>query len=547
MKRVSLLFLLVMSCILAMANNRATLNYDFESVVDPNARTMEGRHASAIVTPTVSHSSAIAEYTPNRGNVTVILTTDDVWSDGSGYQMLLDADATAYGSIIPETGPLTSSGDASAATYAEFEYKIPTNADGSLSTTNIVLNTSVSIEIPAGTYDWCITNPTPGDRMWIASGNGTIGGRADDYTFQEGLIYEFHVYFGGQNDATDLTITDPNVPIITATPSPLVGGYITIETSTRDEQTYSFEGDTEGWTTIDADGDGYDWALGSILMSGYTIPAYSGEDCMSSQSYDATAGALTPDNYLVSPQVTLGGYITFYACAQDPSYASEHFGVAVSTTNNTNASAFTTIQEWTMTAKSAGQVGNYASKSREGREGTWYEYTVDLSAYSGTGYVAIRHFDCSDWFYLNVDDITISDNPPAPTGETVSEVIEAGMTCILTAIPFEGYHFVNWTENGSVVSTEAVYSFTVESSRTLVANFSDQLLVTATATPTEGGTVTMSNAVIFADGFEEGLGNWNVLTVNSDGGTWLHSDNNSGGYDYTTLAHSGTCFAMCYS
>jgi hypothetical protein len=34
-------------------------------------------------------------------------------------------------------------------------------------------------------------------------------------------------------------------------------------------------------------------------------------------------------------------------------------------------------------------------------------YVVDLSAYSGKGYVAFRHFNCTDQFYLNLDDVTI--------------------------------------------------------------------------------------------------------------------------------------------
>ena len=140
---------------------------------------------------------------------TIIFTVDDVWGDGSGYQMLLDADATAYGTIIPETGGLTTSGDASAATYAEFEYKIPENADGALATENIVIDNSITIQIPAGTYDWCITNPTVGDRVWIAGGNGNVGGRQNDYVFEAGKTYEFHVYLGGSNDATDVTITRP--------------------------------------------------------------------------------------------------------------------------------------------------------------------------------------------------------------------------------------------------------------------------------------------------------------------------------------------------
>ncbi len=44
-------------------------------------------------------------------------------------------------------------------------------------------------------------------------------------------------------------------------------------------------------------------------------------------------------------------------------------------------------------------------------------------------------------------------------------------TCTLTATANIGYSFVNWTENGDVVSTNASYSFTVAGNRSLVANF----------------------------------------------------------------------------
>ena len=173
--------------------------------------------------------------------------------------------------------------------------------------------------------------------------------------------------------------------------------------------TYDFEDHTmQGWTSVDADGDGYGWRVGSEVMTGVN-GHNSSADFVFSQSYDNSYGVLYPDNYLVSPQVQLGGIVRFYACAQDANYAAEHFGVAVSTTN-TNPSSFTTVQEWTMSAKSVGEGGKPVRNSRSGRDqGNWYEYTVDLSAYSGNGYVAIRHFNCSDMFYLDVDDITIGE------------------------------------------------------------------------------------------------------------------------------------------
>ena len=103
-----------------------------------------------------------------EGNpATITLTVGSVWTDGSGYQMLLDADGTAYGSLIPTSGSLTNGGDADESIYAEFEYKIPEQADGSLTTTNIVVNNSITISIPAGKYDWCIVNPNPGKRLFL--------------------------------------------------------------------------------------------------------------------------------------------------------------------------------------------------------------------------------------------------------------------------------------------------------------------------------------------------------------------------------------------
>ena len=143
---------------------------------------------------------------PNTARVT--LTAGNVWEDGSGYQMLLDADANTFGSIIPNIGPLSNSGDVSADVYSEFEYKIPENADGALNTQNIVLNNSITIEIPAGTYDWCITNPSPEyDIMYIASNYGNIGGRKDDYVFEAGMHYEFTVGIDGDYDRVDIEVT----------------------------------------------------------------------------------------------------------------------------------------------------------------------------------------------------------------------------------------------------------------------------------------------------------------------------------------------------
>jgi len=66
-----------------------------------------------------------------------------------------------------------------------------------------------------------------------------------------------------------------------------------------------------------------------------------------------------------------------------------------------------------------------------------------------------------------------------------------GQTCTLTATPATGYAFVRWTKNGTQVSTNAIYTFTVTESATYQAHFELQsFTITATANPTNGGTVT---------------------------------------------------------
>ena len=143
----------------------------------------------------IQYREALDPTTP----ATIILTTTDIWNDGSGYQMLLDADATAYDNY--ETNGISD--------YSIFEYLIPTNATYDPNTTGFVLNNSVSIQIPAGTYDFFITNPSPDyNNVYIAASNGNVGGRQNNYVFEAGRTYEFIPSIYGQNDGVDVTITD---------------------------------------------------------------------------------------------------------------------------------------------------------------------------------------------------------------------------------------------------------------------------------------------------------------------------------------------------
>ena len=188
-----------------------------------------------------------------------------------------------------------------------------------------------------------------------------------------------------------------------------------------------------GWSLIDADGDGFNWILGSAVGGVYfgLDVSLAGDghnksaDMMVSGSYsNCFSQALAPDNYLVTPQVELGGIFSFWACAQDYNYPEDHFGVAVSTSGNENPSDFTTIQEWTMSAKGIGAPSKHTRGGSRG-QGNWYHYYVDLSAYRGQmGYIAIRHFNCYDQFILDVDDVYYI-IPQLYPGERESQIVWA--------------------------------------------------------------------------------------------------------------------------
>ena len=51
------------------------------------------------------------------------------------------------------------------------------------------------------------------------------------------------------------------------------------------------------------------------------------------------------------------------------------------------------------------------------------------------------------------------------------EEVPYGTEYTITATPNEGWEFLNWMENGEVISTNPVYTFTVTGHRSFVANF----------------------------------------------------------------------------
>ena len=135
----------------------------------------------------------------------------------------------------------------------------------------------------------------------------------------------------------------------------------------------------------------------------------------------------------------------------------------------------------------------------------WTTYTVDLTAYKGNTVTIGFKYEgtwAHNWF---VDDfaitqeiaqytITANANNNAWGTVTGGGTYNSGATCTLTATPASGYQFESWKKNGSVVSTNPNYSFTVTENATYTAYFAEvpvtYYTITTNVTPSGSGTVT---------------------------------------------------------
>ena len=89
--------------------------------------------------------------------------------------------------------------------------------------------------------------------------------------------------------------------------------------------------------------------------------------------------------------------------------------------------------------------------------------------------------------------ISLSASPGAGGTVTGGGTYLAGSSKLVKATVKSGYLFASWTEGGTVVSTAASYTFTLNANRTLVANFRPKsaitYTITTTAAPGSGGLV----------------------------------------------------------
>lgn len=119
--------------------------------------------------------------------------------------------------------------------------------------------------------------------------------------------------------------------------------------------------------------------------------------------------------------------------------------------------------------------GQYCTLKAISHEGfsfvNWTEDDVFVSASENYSFLVSDGRTLVANFTLQKFTISVTANPGDGGSVTGGGNIFYGNNCTVSATAAEGYTFTNWTENDSVVSTDANYTFTVDSNRSLVAHF----------------------------------------------------------------------------
>lgn len=262
------------------------------------------------------------------------------------------------------------------------------------------------------------------------------------------------------------------------------------------------------WSNLDNDGDGFSW---EVLTEEDAFTAHSGEACITSASYDnEEMEELEPDNYLVTPAITIPATLTasnmpllcWWAAAQDPDFPEDYYEIRISTNGNA-ASDFT---------------GNAVYAEILSTD-EWTQHTVNLSEYIGqTIYIAFIHTNCSDEFIMKLDDISVFyfENPSIVA---TPNTLDMGTVAINTNSASQQIHVISALLDGNItVSCEAPFTVSINNntfsaSQSLTSNTTAVLFVRYE--PTEEGS---HEGVI-------NLTSGNVTTPITISGTAVNCDN----------------------
>ena len=243
------------------------------------------------------------------------------------------------------------------------------------------------------------------------------------------------------------------------------------------QESFEASGIPDGWVALDEDGDGYNWYVLYGQGDDPEAMAHTGIGHATSASYQSAA--LTPDNWLITKGIEIPAdanqpTLSWWAKGQDPKWAAEHYAVYISTTGQTAADFTTVVYEGEPT-------------------GEYVEETVDLSDYAGqTIYVAFRHYDITDMFRLNIDDIAVYFTPTEPV-----------LLASPTTIDFS-YVLVNQTatQTANVIVYDLTDDITISTESPFALSLDGTDYATSVSMPAEGGTLYVQFAPTSTDASE---------------------------------------------
>lgn len=180
---------------------------------------------------------------------------------------------------------------------------------------------------------------------------------------------------------------------------------------TIDDTGIIYNGDLEdqcyGWNIYDADGDYNSWTTaymlfgGGMTEEGYSRYCHSGSNLLGSASMSTSGDALSPDNWAVSPAITIpeeGGVLSYYVASLDPKHCAENYTVYVSETPDYSR----------IDAEGDILFDGLYELPKEYDLVPWNHYEFNLDQYKGkTIYITFRHHECSGQYLLLIDDIFV--------------------------------------------------------------------------------------------------------------------------------------------
>ena len=120
----------------------------------------------------------------------------------------------------------------------------------------------------------------------------------------------------------------------------------------------------------------------------------------------------------------------------------------------------------------------------------WTENGQQVSTEPTLSIFVMESHDLQANFSVNSYEVSVEAQPEEGGAVAGTGIYDYGTTVTISATPNEHYEFVNWTEDGVLVSNSDEYAFAVNRSRHLVANFAhESFTVSATVLPANAGVI----------------------------------------------------------